>query len=50
MEDNLSVMSLWGFIGNLPIDKLSVNITSNLLKENLVYSFLNNSLILCFIS
>ena len=28
MEDNLSVMSLWGFIGNLPIDKLSVNITN----------------------
>ena len=27
MEDNLSVMNLWEFIGNLSIDKLSVNIT-----------------------
>ena len=27
MEDNLPVMSLWRFTGNLPVGKLPVNIT-----------------------
>ena len=28
MEDNLPVMSLWRFTGNLPVGKLPVNITT----------------------
>ena len=28
MEDNLPVMSLWRFTGNLPVGKLPVNITN----------------------
>ena len=27
MEDNLPVMNLWRFTGNLPVGKLPVNIT-----------------------
>ena len=29
MEDNLPVMSLWRFTGNLPVGKLPVNITTD---------------------